>query len=183
MPSRLNKLVVEEIKKDFDGMDTCVFVDFTGLDGRKAADLRRQIRTACGAGVTFTIMKTTLAKHAFREMGIQDESGALDKFMAGPTAVAFGADDPVVLARTLSEWGKKQKLVPFKGGLLAGQPVTPETVAALALIPPKAVLMGQVIGTIAAPLTGLLAVAQGPIRKLLGLVDALAKKNAESQSA
>ena len=55
------------------------------------------------------------------------------------------------------------------------------TVAELAKIPPKPVLMGQVIGTIAAPLTSLLGICQGLLRQVAGLADALAKQKTESE--
>jgi len=161
-----------------------LFVDFTGLTGRRAAELRRQLKTSCGKGAKIAVVKTTLAKKALSQFGNADD-GALAELFTGPTAIAYGADDPVILAKTLVEWGKKeQKQLRLKGGLLDGRPLRATAVAALAKIPPKHVLIAQVIGTIAAPLTGLLGVAQGPIRQLLGLAEALAKKKqAESGSA
>ena len=178
MPSRLNKLVVTELKEEFRGVDTCLFVDFSGLSGRKAAELRRQLQAACGARVAFTIVKTSLAKRAFAELETMAPlvDGPLSKCLIGPTGVAYGADDPVVMARTLAEWGKKERVLRFKGGLLAGRPLAAGAAADLAKIPPRPVLIAQVIGTISAPLYGLLAVARGPIRKLLGVANALARK-------
>jgi len=139
------------------------------------------LRAACGEGASLSVLKASIARLAFGEKAVAEAD--LDRYLAGPTAVAFGADDPVVLARTLAEWGKKEHLLPFKGGLLDGQALAADAVSALAKIPPKAVLMSMVIRTIAAPLTSLLGVAQGPIRKLLGLADALAKKKSESSAA
>jgi len=184
MPSRLNKLMLEELKKGFHDVDTCVFVDFTGLTGRKAAALRDRLREACGAGAAFTVVKNSLARRAVADspgMSSLDDA-ALDALLAGPTAVAYGADDPALVARTLAEWGTKGKRLRFKGGLLSGSPMAAETVAELAKIPPKNVLMAQAVGTAAAPLTGLLAVAQGVLRKLVGLADAMAKQKDESSA-
>lgn len=183
MPSRLNKLVVNELKEQFAGVDTCLLIDFTDLSGRKAAALRRQLRAECGAGASFSIIKASLARRAFGEVdGMAPLAAESEGLLTGPTGIAYGADDPVLMARTVADWGKKEKVLRFKGGLLAGRPLAAEAAAALAKIPPKNVLMAQVVGTIAAPLTGLLAVAQGPIRKLLGLADALAKKQAEAET-
>jgi len=184
MPSRLNKLVVSELSEKFHGVDTCFFVDFTGLTGRKAADLRHQLRSACGEDAALTVVKTSLARRALAQAadGQAPAGGPVNGFLEGPTAIAYGADDPVLLARTLADWAKKEASIRFKGGLLVGRPLAAEAVAALAQIPPKPILMGQVVGTIAAPLTSLLNVGTGLIRKLLGLCDALAKKNAEADS-
>jgi large subunit ribosomal protein L10 len=185
MPSRLNQLTIDELKKTFGSVDTCLFVDFTGLGGRRAADHRHQLRTACGAEAGFTIVKTTLAKQVFKQMEqVELPEAELDSYFAGPTAVAYGSTDPVALAKTVSEWGRKeQKQLRIKGGILEGRPLAPETVAELAKIPPRPILLGHVAGAIASPLTGFLAVLQAPLRKLTGLLEALSKKNAESAAA
>ena len=109
MPSRLNELIFKELGEKLHDIDSCVFVDFSGLSGRKAAELRHQLQTECGGDAAFTIVKATLAKRAFAD----NESlaalvdGPLSEYLAGPTAVAYGADDPIVLVRTLAEWSKK----------------------------------------------------------------------------
>lgn len=184
MPSRLNRLMLRELTEQFGKVHTCFFVDFTGLSGRKAADLRHQLRSTCGETASFSVVKTSLARRAFA----QDEDlsalvdGPLAECLAGPTAVAYGADDPALLARTLADWGKKERLLRFKGGLFAGQPLSAAAVTELAKIPPKPILMGHVVGAIAAPLTSFLNVGTGLIRKVMGLADALAKKKAEEAS-
>jgi large subunit ribosomal protein L10 len=181
MPSRLNTLMLEELTEKFRGVRDCVFVDFTGLDGRKAADLRNQLEKTCGEEAAFLVVKGALARRALVEGGsVLEPDADLDAFFTGPTAVAYGPGDPVEVVRTIFDWGKKENLLRFKGGLLDGRPLAADAVGALALIPPKHILMAQVIGTIAAPLSGLLGVAQGTIRKLLGLADALVKKKSEA---
>jgi large subunit ribosomal protein L10 len=178
MPSRLNTLVVQELKEEFSDVDTCFFVNFTGLGGRKTAELRAELRAQCGENTNIKVVKASLFKLALAEneatAGLVD--GPLAECLAGPTAVVYGADDAAVLARALADWAKKEFLLPFKGGLLVGSPLSAARVAQLATIPPKPVLMGMVVGAAAAPLTSMLTVTQGVIRNLLGVVDALAKK-------
>lgn len=183
MPSRLNELIVKELGEKLHDLDTCVFVDFSGLSGRKAAELRNQLQSECGGEAAFTIVKAALAKRAFadNESMAALVDGPLSEYLAGPTAIAYGADDPIVLVRTLAEWGKKEQLLKFKGGVLSGRAMPADAVAELAKIPPKPVLMGMVVGTIAAPLTSLLGVCQGLLRQIAGLADALAKQKTESE--
>ena len=131
---------------------------------------------ACGQAAQFNVVKTALARRSFAEI---KSLSPLAECLKGPTGVAYGVDDPVLLARTLADWGKKEQVLRLKGGVLSGRPLGADDVAALAKIPPRPILMAQVVGTIAAPIRSLLAVAQGPIRKLLGLAEALAKKKEE----
>ncbi|MFH1731114.1 MAG: 50S ribosomal protein L10 [Planctomycetota bacterium] len=178
MPSRLNQLVAKELSERFQDVDTCVFVDFTGLSGRKAAELRNQIQSACGAAAAFTVVKTSLARRALANNENMTEllRGPVGECLSGPTGMAYGAADPVALVRTLAEWSKKESLLKFKGGVLSGRPLPADAVAELAKIPPKPVLMGQVVGMIAAPITSLLGLCQGLLRQIAGLADALAKQ-------
>ncbi len=184
MPSRLNELIVKELTAQFREMDTCVFVDFSGLSGRKAAELRNELQSACGGGAALTVVQTRLARRALAENASMQEllGGPADECLKGPTAVAYGADDPVLLVRTLADWSKKENLLAFKGGVLSGRPLPAAAVAELAKIPPKPILMGQVVGMIAAPLTSLLGVCQGLLRQVAGLADALAKQKQEAES-
>ena len=184
MPSRLNKLMLRELTEQFGKADTCLFVDFSGLSGRKAADLRHQLRSTCGEAATFSVVRTSLAKRAFAQNeGLSAlVDGPLAECLAGPTAIAYGADDPALLARTLADWGRKEQLLRFKGGLFAGRPLSAGAAAELAKIPPRPILMAHVIGAIAAPLTSFLNVGTGLIRKVMGLADALAKKKTEEGS-
>lgn len=178
MPSRLNQLVAKELSERFHDIDTCVFVDFTGLSGRKAAELRNQIQSACGDGAVFTVVKTSLARRALADNENMKEllESPGDECLSGPTGMAYGGDDPVALVRTLAEWGKKENLLRFKGGVLAGRLLPADTMDELAKIPPKPILMGQVVGMIAAPITSLLGLCQGLLRQITGLADALAKQ-------
>ena len=50
-----------------------------------------------------------------------------------------------------------------RGGRLQGDTVDADAVRALSMLPPRDVLLAQVVGTMAAPLTGLVTVLQGTI--------------------
>ncbi|MFO7899128.1 MAG: 50S ribosomal protein L10 [Planctomycetota bacterium] len=185
MPSRLNELMLDELKEQFADVDTCVFVDFSGLSGRQAVALRDQLRARCGDRAVLSVVKTSLVRRAFAE--IEHLSAATEGEMAavldGPTAVAYGADDPAVLAKVIAEWAKKEKLTTLKGGVLAGRLLPAEAAGRLARIPPGPVLMGQVIGSAAGPLRAALGIARTMIRRAVSVVDALAKQKQEDEQS
>ncbi len=183
MPNRLNKLMLEEMKAKFAEIETCVFLDFTGLSGRQAAALRRQLRARCGEGAELSVVKTSLARRALAahediSPGVTEE---LAKILDGPTAMAYGADDPATLAKVIAEWAKKNDLMKLKGGMLDGRPLAAEAAGKLAELPTRQVLLGQAVGVGVAPLRAALGVASGMIRQVLTLADALAKKKEETE--
>ena len=117
-------------------------------------------------------MKNTLAKRAAQELGLGD----LDSYLEGPTAIAFSAEDPVAPAKAVSEFIKANRILSIKGGLVEGKVVNMAGVQALADLPPREILIAQVVGAVAAPLSGFVNVLQGPIRKLTYALEAVRKE-------
>jgi large subunit ribosomal protein L10 len=96
-----------------------------------------------------------------------------DSMSVGPNVYALCYGDPVAVAKTLRDYAseKNQKAVVLKGGLLGTSVLSVSQVQALADLPPKDVLIGQVVRTIAAPLAGLVTVLSGTMRGLVTCLD------------
>lgn len=154
-------VVVAEIREKLEKSQACVLADFRGITVKEATELRDKLRSA---GVEFKVCKNTLTRIAANEVGIQ----GLDPYLEGPTAIAFGINDAVAPAKVLTEFIKntKNKNFVIKAGIVEGKVVGVEGVKALAELPPREVLLAQVLAGIQGPLVGLVNVLQGPIRKL-----------------
>ncbi|QGG49197.1 50S ribosomal protein L10 [Heliorestis convoluta] len=153
--------VVSEIKEKFEQSKSCVFADFRGLTVKDATELRSKFREA---GVEFKVCKNTLTRIAANEVGIE----GLDPYLEGPTAIAFSFGDPVAPAKILSDFIKEKKNIALsiKVGVVDGKVIDADGVKALADLPPKEVLLAQVLAGMQGPLVGMANVLQGPIRKL-----------------
>jgi len=152
--------VVSEIKEKFQKSSGVVLADYRGLTVAQVTQLRTQLRQA---GVEYRVMKNTLVRRAASEVGIE----GLDSYLEGPTALAFSAD-PVAPAKILMEFTKANKLKTFKikAGVVEGKVIGAEGVKALAELPSREVLLAMVLRGMQAPLTGMVNVLQGPIRKM-----------------
>ncbi|MGH2896024.1 MAG: 50S ribosomal protein L10, partial [Solirubrobacteraceae bacterium] len=73
----------------------------------------------------------------------------------GPTALAFVNGDAAVAAKALNDAARQLNLLEFKGGLLNGSTLSADDVRSIARLPARDVLYAQLVGTVAAPLTGL----------------------------
>lgn len=153
------KQVVVEMVERFSGAKSVIITDYRGLNVAEVTELRRKLREA---GVDYKVVKNTLLKIAAKEAGIE---GAEECFQ-GPTAVAFGLNDAVSPAQVLSKFAKDHKNLEIRGGILEGRIIGFDQVKALADLPPREVLLGQVASVFQAPIVGLVNVLQGPIRKL-----------------
>jgi large subunit ribosomal protein L10 len=154
------KLVVLELKEKFEKAQGIIFYDYRGLNVEEVTDLRNQFRAA---GVEYHVIKNSMLRRAADMLEIK----GLDEHLAGPTAVAFGFNDPVAPAKVLTEFIKKLKnKTEIKSGLLSGKVITVAGIQSLADLPPKEQLLAQLAGTLNAPIAGFARTLSGIISKL-----------------
>ena len=106
----------------------------------------------------------------------------LEPQLTGPTAFAFGYDDPVASAKVVSGFAKKSKALEIKGGIVEGRVIGAEAVANLVDLPGREELLSMVLRGMQAPIAGLVNVLQGNIRNLVYALEAV-RKQKEAASA
>lgn len=164
---------VAEIKDRFQRCGSVVLVDYRGINVEQVTQLRKQFRDA---GVEYVVLKNTLVKRALQELGIEE----INDWLEGPSAFAFGYQDPVAPAKIISEFITKTKNehLKVKGGLVAGKPIDINGVKALADLPPREVLIAKMMGSLNAPITNFVGVLSATLRSLVYAIDAIRKQKA-----
>ena len=140
---------ITEIATQIQESDAVYAVDYRGISVTQAAELRGRLRDA---DATFRIVKNTLTELA------ADQAGAdgLKTLLAGPTALTFVRGDAAVAAKALRDYARTTPdLLAFKGGLLGSETVDADQIRAIAQLPAREVLYGQLVGVVASPITGL----------------------------
>ena len=151
---------IAEIAQDIRESDAVFAVDFRGISVPQAADVRTKLRAA---DARFRVVKNTLTERAADDAGAQE----LKALLVGPTALTFVRGDVAVAAKVIATFNRATQLLEFKGGLLDGDPLAPEQVQAIARLPARDVLYGQLVGVVASPITGV-------VRTLNALISGLA---------
>ncbi len=167
------KEIVAELEQKLKASKAAILADYRGIKVEEATDLRRACREA---GVEYKVVKNTLTKIAAENSGFSE----LNQLLTGPTAIAFGLEDPVAPAKVLMDFAKKNKNLEVKGGLIEGKMCIRDRVKALADLPSREVLLSQVLAGFSAPLTNLCSVLQGPIRKLIYALQAVQEQKEAS---
>jgi large subunit ribosomal protein L10 len=157
------KKVVQEIKQKLENSMLVVCTDFRGLNAAQVTELRQKLRVP---GVEYQVLKNTMFRFALQEAGYKD----IAEQVTGPNAVIFSQNDPVGPAKIIFDFAKTNKDLEVKIGILEGQLLSPEGIKSLAQLPPRDVLLGQVVGTMQAPITAFVRVLNA---NLTGLVRAL----------
>jgi large subunit ribosomal protein L10 len=140
--------VVDEIAEQIGSAEAIFAVDYRGITVAQVADLRARLRNA---DAHFRVVKNSLSERAADKAGVAD----LKPMLIGPTALAMVRGDAALAAKAVSDVGRQLNLLEFKGGILNGAVVSADGLRSIARLPAREVLQGQLVGTIAAPLTGL----------------------------
>ena len=164
--------VIAEVAQLLTSTENLYVSDYRGLTVAQLSELRAKLRES---GASFKVVKNSLGGIA----ADRADRGAIKEMLGGPTAVTFCGDDLVGAAKALADFARTHPQLAVRGGLLASSLIDASGVKALASMPSRDVLVAQVVGTMAAPLTGLVTVLQGTIS---GFVRAL-NQVAEQRSA
>ena len=141
--------VVEEIAGQLQESEAIFAVDYRGITVDQIAELRTKLR---GADARFRVVKNSLSERAADQAGLD----ALKPMLVGPTALAFVKGDAALAAKALNDTARQlNNVIDFKGGVLNGTVLTADDVRSIARLPAREVLYAQLVGTVAAPLTGL----------------------------
>jgi large subunit ribosomal protein L10 len=142
--------VVEEVAAQIQEAEAVFAVDYRGISVPQAAELRTKLNDA---GARFRVVKNTLTEIAAGKAG----ADSLKEVLEGPTAFTFVREDGDVAlaAKALAQFKREHDVLDFKGGIMSGETLTIEQLGALARLPARDVLHGQLVGVIASPITGL----------------------------
>jgi len=149
-----------------------ILTDYRGLSVAELTDLRKKLRAV---NAEFRVVKNTLFKLAGD--GILP-IGEMDTHLSGPTAIGFAKGDPVGAAKVLIDFAKDHKAITVKAGVLSGKVYSDSQVVALSKTPPREVLIAQMMGSLNAPITGLVGTLNGILSNFVFTVQAIADQKA-----
>lgn len=166
---------LDELSEALNGAKGIVFANFAGLNVKATTALRRSCRES---NVKYVVAKKTLLKIAFDKLNITMNPRGL----TGGVAIVFGYEDEISAAKLLREFAKENEALKFVGGLIPDatgwKELDAASVTALSKMPGKQELIGQVVGTIAAPLRGFVSVLSGNARSLVQVLKAIEQSKA-----
>lgn len=149
-----------------------------GLTVKEITDLRGRLRQNGGE---YRVVKNTMARRAANAAGVS----GLDDLLKGPVAIAFGYDDPAVIAKTVldfSKESKEKKLPAVMSGYMEGEVLDQTRLQALADLPTRPQLLQQLLGLMLAPHRQIMGVMNAPGRQMATVIDAWRKKQEESNN-
>jgi large subunit ribosomal protein L10 len=148
------------------------FAEIRAVKANDVVDLKKRLKEE---GANFTMVKNTVFKIAFEEARTKEEIDDL----VGQYGVVTTGDEVVTPAKYLKEFGDKYEDVDAAFGFLDNKKIDGSKIWQLADLPSKDQLLGQLVGTMSAPVRDFMSVANGPARDFVGVLRALKDEKEE----
>lgn len=156
--------IIKDLKENLKKAKLIIFVNFHGLNVSAATQLRRLLGNI---GARYLVAKKTLIKKALESFGLEGEILNLE----GEVAMAFCEQDPILSAKAIEQFAKKNKAIKILGGVFENKYIGQKSVIMLANVPPREVLLGQFVHVINAPIQGLVVTLNGVMRNFVNVLN------------
>lgn len=168
MPKPEKIKAVENIRKYLEESGSIFVTDYSGLNVADITVLRKNLREN---SVRFLVAKNTLMRIAAKDAGHDD----ITEYLEGPTALAFGKDDPALLAKILYDSYREKEKPVVKAFVVENQLFPGSEVVRLAELPSREVLLAQLVFSIESPLNSVVSSLDGVFQEFLATLEALEK--------
>lgn len=154
---------VERIKESIKDAKSIFFVDFKGLNVLEDTELRRRFREN---NVNYFVCKNTLIKRAVADLNVEE----LYPILEGPSAFAVSKEDEVIPGKIIADFVKQlpeeRDVLKFKAGIIDNVFMDADHLQQLIQLPPKNVLLAQLLNGLTSPISGLVFTLNGVLQKL-----------------
>ena len=173
MSKHVKGLIEKDLVRRFEGVGEFVVVSVRGIAGTENNEMRGELKKK---DIHLTVVKNSLAGRAFANLGM----GPISEVFSGPSAVVFGGDSIVDLAKEMVDWNKKLDQLEIKGAVLEGKVLDAAGAKALSKMPNRAELQGTIVMIAKAPGSRIAGAATGPGGRIAGCIKALVEKKEET---
>ena len=163
--------LLEKYKEILQNKEGYFLINSDKADTQTTTGLKIQLKNV---GANIAIVKNSIFKVALQETEQPLNAQTFD----GPTAIIYFDEDPTAPAKLIKEIQKKTTLFDARGGVYEGEFLTAEKVMQLAEIPSREILLGKLLGTMSAPVSGFMNAVTGNVRGLTMVLKGISEKSA-----
>jgi len=143
-----------------------IVTDYRGMSVSEMSELRHRLKES---GIEYHVVKNSLACLAAERAGKEE----LKNLLWGPSAIAFSYGEVTEPARILADYIRSSKVsLSIKGGLLDERLLNSDEVMILSSLPPKEILISQLMQQMQAPISSLLAVLSANLGGIIRVLKA-----------
>lgn len=152
--------IVNEIRSQVAGSSFLLLTEYKGMKVSQTKELRKRLAKKKSE---FHVVRNSFLKKAVADLpGIK-----MDEEINVPLAIVFGKGDSIDTAKVLHDFKREFNVGVINCGFWGGRRYSASDFEQILKLPPKSVLLGMLVGGLAAPMIGLAGVMR---QKLAGLV-------------
>ena len=175
MSKPVKELILADYKKRFDNVEAALVIDVRGMDANDNNALRLDLASK---DIRVTIVKNSLARKAFAGTSLEAIIGSLQ----GPSALAYGAESVVDVAREMVAWARKLEHLELRAAVLDGELFEGKAgVTRLSQYPTRLEAKARVVQLVLAPAATLVAAMLGPPSGILSIVKEIERRLSDEE--
>ncbi len=160
MPTQAKSETITELRAHMADVRAALLTEYRGLSVPQLAELRKQLKAVAAE---YRVVKNRLARIALEGSPLE----GLRARLTGPTGLVIVRRDPVAVAKALTTFVRTNPALTLKAGVIDGQVLEPRELRAVAELPSREALRGQLVGAIQGPLAVLVGLLTAPPRELV----------------
>ena len=147
------KIIIDGLLDRVNASPYLIVIDYTGLTVQQFTELRNRLNAG---GASCTVAKNTYMRKALAEAGMPDIGASL----TGQMAYVTGTAEVFAAAKAIKNFEKEFKKPEMKVGILGNAILDGERLKAIADIPSREAVLGQLLGTILEPASRIARILQ-----------------------
>lgn len=156
-------IFVQNLTEELKGAKSVVLINFAGLSVKSQQELKKRLKAV---NARMVVVKNTLLKRAGEAAKIDKEILA-DTVLQGQTALVIADNDPIAPLSVLGKFAKEFAVPQLKVGIVDGSFQDTQSLTRLSTLPSKDALLGQLLGVLTRPMSGLTETLNGNLQKLI----------------
>jgi len=166
----IKEMIIRDYQARIEGTSDAMLISIRGVKAIPTSKLRRDL---AGKNIKIAVMQNALARKAFAGTPLEP----LSKLLTGPSALAYGGQSVVEVAREIVGVLATMPELELKGAILDGQLFEGKAgVTELSKFPTKDEAIGKVITLVVSPGRKLMGQVKGPGAKVAGIIKAIETK-------
>ncbi len=161
--------LLQQYKEIVSNNEGYIIVKSDNIDTFTLSELKQDLKDI---GANFTVIKNTIFKIALNESKQPLET----QDFSGPSAIITFNEDPVAAAKLLSKIQEDKELLEPRFGVVENQYITSSKIMELAEIGSREELYAKLLGSLDAPLSGLLNTLTGNVKGFTRVLHSLSEK-------
>lgn len=150
-----------------------ILTDYRGLTVAEITRLRQNLREVDGS---FQVVKNSLFALALQNTG----APVPEEQLAGPVAVGYCFGEVPPVAKALTDFAREADELTIKGAILGTSLLDAEGVKGLAALPPREILLAQLVGAVQGPMSSLVTTITAPMREIAQVLKSRSEQGQEA---